>query len=166
MHVLNVHERTWDSPVEQVERILESLGTNRDVLWPWRTWPSLRFDRPVRLGDETGHGPIRYRIAAYDPGRRIRFQFTAPHGFDGIHEFEVLAPGAGAAGLRHRIQMQTRGLAVVSWLLVIRSLHDALIEDALDNAARACGCAPQRRSWSPWVRILRATCLPRRRPAA
>lgn len=157
MQVLNVHERSWASTVDELGRILDSLGTDHDVLWPRRAWPPVRFDRPPRLGDDTGHGPIRYRIEAYEPARRIRFRFTAPRGFDGTHQFEVLA-----AGLRHRIDMQVRGLAIVPWLLVIRPLHDALIEDALDNAVRASGGVPAARSWSVWVRLLRTILRPSR----
>ena len=157
MEVLNVHERVWSSSAEEVGQVLDSLGTDHDVLWPHKTWPPVRFDRPVRVGDDTGHGPIRYRIEEYEPGRRIRLRFTSPPGFAGTHEFEVLAPRAGTAGLRHRTQLQTRGLALVSWPFVIRPLHDALIEDALGNAERACGGTPPPRRWSLWVRVLRAT---------
>ncbi|UNO43730.1 DUF2867 domain-containing protein [Streptomyces sp. MST-110588] len=38
----------------------------------------MRFDRPLGVGAYGGHGPVRYRVSAYDPGRRIRFDFTSP----------------------------------------------------------------------------------------
>jgi len=50
--------------------------------------------------------------------------------------------------------------------LMIRPLHDALIEDALGNAERACGGTAPRRPWSLWVRILRAAWQLRRRRGA
>jgi hypothetical protein len=42
------------------------------------------------------------------------------------------------------------------WPVAIRWLHDALIEDALDNAERSStGAVGRPRHWSPWVRVLR-----------
>jgi hypothetical protein len=57
--------------------------------------------------------------------------------------------------LRHAIEMEVKGAALLSWALVIRPLHDALLEDALATARASLGMAPRMRPWSPWVRILR-----------
>ena len=156
MKVSNVHERLLAVSADRVGEVLDLLGSDRDMLWPRLHWPAMRLDAPARVGYQTGHGPIRYRVDAYDPGRRIRFRFTAPRGFDGTHEFEVVVHGPCSVSLRHRLDVQTRGIAVLSWPLVIRPIHDALIEDALDNASRACSGAAQNRPWSWWVRLLRA----------
>ena len=44
----------------------------------------------------------------------------------------------------------------VVWPLVIRWLHDAVVEDLFDRAEQALGTGPaQPGRWSPWVRLLR-----------
>jgi hypothetical protein len=126
-----------------------------------------------------GHGPIRYDLETYDPGRRVVFRFRAPRGFDGTHSLQILelseTGGKGGAGrarclLRHEIVMRVWGPARVTWPLVIRPLHDALLEDALDKAERAypCDSEPKRSArWSFRVRVLRALfTLVRRRSAS
>jgi hypothetical protein len=48
------------------------------------------------------------------------------------------------------------GPARLSWPLVFRPLHDALLEDALDNAERqVTGRLQLPARWSPYVRALR-----------
>lgn len=88
-------------------------------------------------------------------GRRVRFRFTAPRGFHGTHGLDVEPVGPSHTRLRHVLEMRTTGRARVSWPLVYRPLHDALLEDALDRAERAVGGAPNPRPWSRWVRLLR-----------
>ncbi len=114
----------------------------------------MRFDRQLSVGAVGGHGPIRYTIEGYEPGQRIVFRFTRPKGFDGIHGLEVLHEGQGAR-LRHFIHMRLRGTARVTWPILFRPLHDALIEDALDKAERSFGLTPVPHAWSFKVRLLR-----------
>ena len=59
--------------------------------------------------------------------------------------------------------MRTRGLATLYWLLAIAPLHDALLEDLLDNAAHQVGAEPAVAPWTASVRTLRAI-LRRRGP--
>ncbi|KUL54792.1 hypothetical protein ADL22_02335 [Streptomyces sp. NRRL F-4489] len=158
MGVCNVHERRLDADRSRVGALLDSLsGGDGDLLWPVRDWPPMEFDGPLAVGAKGGHGPVRYTVAAYVPGAWVRFAFTGPRGFDGFHEFAVLAGGDGRTVLRHTLAMNPRGLARLTWLIVWRPLHDALLEDSLDRAERACGpaAAPAAR-WSPYVRALRA----------
>lgn len=115
----------------------------------------MRFDRPIQPGAIGGHGPIRYTVTSYEPRRRVTFQFTAPRGFVGQHWFEVLPEGEAGALLRHTIDMKLTGSALLSWPLVFRPLHDALVEDALAKAQVAFGEQPRRVRWSAWVRLLR-----------
>ena len=110
---------------------------------------------PARDRRGRGHGPIRYIVEAYTPGRSIRFRFTGPAGFDGGHGLEVVDAGDGTAGLRHTLAMTTRGVAVLSWLVAFRPLHDALLEDALATAQASLGEVPKMQAWSRWVRLLR-----------
>lgn len=115
----------------------------------------MRLDRPLQVGAAGGHGPIRYEVEAYEPGRIVRFRLHAPRGFDGFHEFEIVATGAQQTRLRHVLEMTAHGPARITWPIVFRPLHDALVEDCLDGAARAVGEPPASRPWSLWVRILR-----------
>ena len=155
MRVVNVHERSFRSSPEQAARLLDSLSSPHDLLWPSKHWPRMRLDKPLGLGAAGGHGPIRYSVVAYEPGKKITFQFTSPRGFVGKHWFEVCGNGTSGATLRHTIDMSLVGSALLSWPVAIRPLHDALVEDALTNAQVALGEQPTPVPWSPWVRLLR-----------
>ena len=155
MHVRNVHERCFGVSPTHIGILLDGLGSDDDRLWPSSRWPRMSFDRPLEVGATGGHGPIRYEVEAYEPGRIVRFRFHAPSGFEGFHAFEVVAAGVQQTTLRHALEMTARGPALFTWPVVFRPLHDALVEDCLDAAARAVGEAPASRRWSVWVRILR-----------
>lgn len=165
MRVVNIHERRFRSSPESAARLLDSLSSPQDALWPSQHWPRMRLDRPLALGATGGHGPIRYSVVAYEPGKRIAFEFLSPRGFVGKHWFEVSGDGASGATLRHTIDMSLVGTALLFWPLAIRPLHDALVEDALTNAQIALGEPPTPVPWSPWVRLLRRV-VGRRAPAA
>lgn len=155
VRVVNVHERKFRCGPEQAAQLLDSLASPGDRLWPSQHWPRMRLDRPLGLGATGGHGPIRYSVIAYEPGKRVTFEFKSPRGFVGRHWFEVLGHEPNGAVLRHTIDMSLEGAARLSWPLVIRPLHDALVEDALTNAQVALGEPPTPVPWSAWVRVLR-----------
>lgn len=155
MKVLNIHERQLPVPVARAGMLVDSLSSLNDSLWPRRIWPAMTFDRPLGVGAVGGHGPIRYVVESYAPGRSIRFRFTAPKGFDGCHGFELVAAGTRTCILRHTLEVTACGPAQLSWPLVFRPLHDALIEDALALAEASLGQTPTVRRWSMWVRLLR-----------
>jgi hypothetical protein len=155
--LLNVHQRELRTSQDRLGELLDQLAGPADPLWP-RRWPPLRLDRPLAVGATGGHGPIRYTVADYQPGRRVVFRFERPTPLDGTHALEVLPGSApGTAVLRHAISGWLLGVTGrVGWPLVIRWLHDALIEDLLDRAASAVGDPPARRArWSRWVRLCR-----------
>ena len=156
MSVRNIHERLLPAPPAQVGALLDTLATPGDALWPHQRWPAMRLDRPLAVGAIGGHGPIRYTVEAYEPGRLVRFRFTRPLGFFGTHAFVVEREGTAGTRLRHELLMRTSGAARLSWPVVFRPMHDALIEDAFDRAAVATGHAPTAPAWTPWVRFLRA----------
>lgn len=163
MRVLNVHQRELAASPEAVGRLIDRLGSEEDAIWPDPNWPPMRLDRPLQAGAAGGHGPIRYVVEEYAPGRRVVFRFTAPRGFVGTHRFEVEPTMAGSL-LCHVLEMEATGAARLSWPLVFRPLHDALIEDALDRAQRARGREPARAArWSLYVRFLRFLLRRRRR---
>jgi len=115
----------------------------------------MRFDRPLAPGAVGGHGPIRYVISHYVPGRWIRFTFIGPRGFDGFHEYAVCTEDRRTV-LRHTLAMHVRGPARLTWPLVFRPLHDALVEDSLDRAEQATtGGIARPTRWSRYVRLLR-----------
>jgi len=153
--VVNVHERVIPASVDAVGRMIDTLGSAGDVVWPTERWPALKLDRPLQVGAAGGHGPIRYRVEAYEPGRSVRFRFLSPEGFVGTHGFDVEDAGEGASQLRHIIEMRTVGMAVLNWSLVIRPLHDALLEDALVKVEGAFRDVGPPRAWSRRVVFLR-----------
>jgi hypothetical protein len=155
MRVRNIHERFLPAPPSRVGTLLDALATPADPLWPHSRWPALRLDRPLAVGAVGGHGPIRYTVEAYEPGRHVRFRFTGPSGFLGTHAFLVEPTPDGTTRLRHELLMRTAGWARLTWPVVFRPLHDALIEDALDRAALASGVPAAAPAWSPWVHVLR-----------
>jgi hypothetical protein len=57
--------------------------------------------------------------------------------------------------LEHRVEVRLQGRARVTWPLLWRPMHDALVEDALSCAETALGLPPSPRPWSPYVRVLR-----------
>jgi hypothetical protein len=154
MHVRNVHERRFPT-TGLVGSLIDSLASEQDALWPTDSWPRMKFDRPLQVGAVGGHGPIRYVVEAYHPQESIRFRFTGPRGFDGTHGYEVDASDAETVVLRHTLEMTTRGPAVLSWPLMFRPLHDALIEDSLATAEASLGYPPTLQPWSRWVRFVR-----------
>lgn len=161
MRVLNVHQRVLPVPVATVGALLDTLASADDRLWPHAAWPRMHLDGPLAVGARGGHGPIRYRVEQYEPGRSVRFRFEQPRGFEGYHALVVEARGANACSLRHELAMRTHGSALLSWPFVYRPLHDALLEDALDRAQRSLATLPRPAQWSWWVRVLRALLAPR-----
>jgi hypothetical protein len=153
--VLSIHERKLPVPAREAGALLDGLSSPRDRLWPRDAWPSMQLTPDLRVGARGGHGPVRYEVETYEPGRRVRFRFSAPRGLKGFHEFEVLPSGAGCV-LRHLLEARLEGLARLSWPLIYSPLHDTLLEDALDRAESALGTgAGRRESWSYRVRLLR-----------
>lgn len=155
MIVLNIHERVLDAPATKMGALVDGLASANDLLWPIDRWPAMRFDRPLGVGGSGGHGPIRYTVESYAPGRSVQFRFTKPQGFVGVHRFELEPLDAGRTQLRHVIEMRATGLTWLAWALAIRPLHNALLEDALDRAEVFTGKQLPQRKWSLWVKFVR-----------
>jgi len=155
MKVLNIHERELKADYEQAAKLIDSLSSGDDLIWPNQCWPRMKFDRPLSVGAKGGHGPIGYVVEAYKPGQSIKFCFTSPKGFNGFHKFDVVKNTHQPVLLRHTIEMELKGAALLTWPLIIQPLHDALLEDALSTAQASLGMAPRMKPWSPWVKIIR-----------
>jgi hypothetical protein len=154
--VLNIHERALPASEETVGALIDSLGRENDRLWP-PGWPPVHFERPLAVGVAGGHGPVRYVVSHYVPGRWVRFSFTGPRGFHGFHEFTVERLGDNRAVLRNTLVLHARGVRWLAWPLFFRPLHDALFGHALDRAEQAVtGHVARPVEWSRYVRMLRA----------
>ncbi len=163
MRILNVHERRIAAPPVAVGEIVATLGSSGDRLWPGApagAWPPMHLDRPLAVGARGGHSRVRYHVASYVPGRSVRFEFDddgMTRGLRGEHRFEVEPRGAETI-LRHVIEADTIGAAATArWMLLLRPLHDALMEDALDRAEMGLtGRVARPAMWGAWVRFLSA----------
>ncbi len=158
MKVYNVHERHFQARPEEVGVLIDSLAGPDDMLWPREQWPAMEFDTGLRPGALGGHGPIRYHVADYIPGERVVFRFDDSGligGFDGRHLFEVV-PRRGHVVLRHIVDAKCSFKLWLKWQLLVGPLHDALLEDSLDQAAsRLTNGAAKSSRWGPRVRFLR-----------
>jgi hypothetical protein len=160
MKIVNRHQRQYSAAPAKIGALIDTLASKDDRLWPHFRWPRMHFDRPLGIGAKGGHGAIGYSVENYVPGNSIVFRFRNTHrisrGFEGIHAFFVEPSGHGAR-LVHLIEGEARGRQLLLWPLVIRPTHDALIEDALDCAARALSPAREfPRRLTLRVRLLRA----------
>ncbi len=155
MKVLNIHERTIPAPLSDVQTILSSLATKNDRAWPTKHWPPMQFKNGLALGNDGRHGPIVYRIIEHDPNSKIVFQFQKPRGFHGVHQFDFYQLNASETYLKHTIDINTSFIGTIQWLVAIRWLHDALIEDAFDKIHNHFIDPPRRTPWTFWVKCLR-----------
>ncbi|MEU7227383.1 DUF2867 domain-containing protein [Streptomyces chrestomyceticus] len=149
--VHDVHTRTVQAPAATVGALLDRLAGDDDPLFPVPVWPAMRFDRPLGAGATGGHGFVRYRVTAYEPGRRVRFDF--PEG--GHHAVEVTPLDADSCQVTHVLEDRLRGAKRVAWPLAVYWMHATVVEEMLDNVERAATGtvrAPVRRS--RWVRLL------------
>jgi len=155
MKVINIHSREYPLGSDELGQLVDTLASKNDLLWPHRLWPRMKFDKPLSVSTRGGHGPIRYFVEEYVTGKRVVFRFTAPNGFDGYHGYDVIELEKNKTELRETLEMNTRGLAQISWPLFFRPLHDALIEDSLSYAELRLDLTPTVSSWSWWVKFLR-----------
>jgi hypothetical protein len=132
--VHNVHERELPVPAAEVGRLVDRIGAVDDPLWPSPAWVPVRFDRPRAPG---GHGPVRYHVTGYEPGRRVELTFHPRTGLIGSHTLEVEERGPQACVLRHSLTARPAGTMRLLWPAIVRVCHDTVIEHLLDNAERA-----------------------------
>ena len=151
----NIHIREINAPLPIIGAIINSLASEKDLLWPYEKWLPMILDRPLGVGATGGHGAIKYFVESYEPGQYVRFRFTDPKGFIGTHCFSLKEINSHTVQIKHEINIRLEGSAKFLWPLIIRWLHDALMEDAFDKAESFITSRPINRTWSLWVRVLR-----------
>ena len=158
MKIFNRHDRIIPAEHDAVGSVLNSLSGPEDALWPREVWPPMMLDSALKVGAAGGHGPVRYRVSEYVPGRRVVFQFDRAGlmgGVDGRHYFEVV-PRHGHVIIRHDLEGDCNLGMWLKWTFLVKPLHNTVIEDAFDKVeSRFSGTAVKRSHWGPWVRFLR-----------
>lgn len=155
MKVLNIHKRIIHQPKTKVVELIKTLSTENDKIWPKEKWPAMKFKEGIKTGAKGGHGPIRYSVEKYNPNEVIQFRFSKPYGFNGIHKFEVTELAEEKTEIKHTIDMKTVGKGTLTWVLAIRSLHNALIEDGFDKIENHFSENQKSKEWNFWVKFLR-----------
>jgi hypothetical protein len=155
--MINMQRRVIAAPVTVLGRLHDRLAGPDDPLWPATDGEPIRLDRPLGVGASGGHGPFHYTVVAYEPGLRVRFEFSAGSPLHGYHELWVRPVGRDHAEMVHILVAQARGAMLLLWPLATRWLHQALIAELLDNAERAAtGTVRHPARPSMWVRLLRS----------
>ncbi|MFK7934117.1 MAG: hypothetical protein AB8G22_11460 [Saprospiraceae bacterium] len=155
MNVINIHQRVIPAPVSNILPLIHTLASKEDRVWPKEQWPKMQFKDGLKIGSKGGHGPVRYTISSMADDGSIEFEFSKPNGFLGSHKFELKAINDTATEIKHTIAMRTNLWGSIQWLLAIRSLHDALLEDCFDKIENQFSEQKKKTSWSLWVRMLR-----------
>jgi hypothetical protein len=155
MRVLNIHKRTLNQSKTKVVEIIKTLSTDNDRIWPKEKWPEIKFKGEIQIGAMGGHGPIKYTVEKYNPSEIIQFRFLKPLGFNGIHKFEIQELSSEKIEITHTIKMNTDVNGTFLWIFAIRSLHNALIEDAFDKLENNFTEIHKSSKWNFWVKFLR-----------
>lgn len=155
MQVTNIHKRTISQPKEKVSQLFRTIATNNDLVWPFENWPAMKFKNGLKIGSKGGHGRIRYSIIEFIEGEYIKFQFSKPDGFNGTHELKVESINDKTTEISHIISANLSFKATFFWLLIIRWLHDALIEDAFDKIENYFSDDKKITNHNLWVKLLR-----------
>jgi hypothetical protein len=153
MPIINIHSRHLPASVQEIAQLIASAASKNDRIWPHENWPRIFLDRPIQAGAVGGHGPIRYRISHYAPTERVRFEFT--QGSQGWHELTLQATSACTCILTHTIQTKPTWPFWMAWHLMIRYMHDALIEDLFDKLEAQFQPVKHPNRWNAYVKLVR-----------
>lgn len=155
-NVISIHHRQLACAAQPVGELLDQFDAPCSPLWPYQRWPRDTFDGPMQIGAVGGHGATRYRLERYQPGREALFRFISPHGYQGIHGFQVHQLEDGRSCLVHFTCLHLSPYHRLMWHLMVRWVHDALLGDLLDSAEQhLCGGVHRRRAWKWRVHLIR-----------
>ncbi len=154
MNVINIHKRKINQSKAEIYKLLDTLSTKDDKIWPYEKWPAIRFENGLKVGSAGGHGPIRYTVGSIDYRDGIVFNFTNT-GFNGTHTLKVRELSGSEAEISHTIKMKTSGFAIFYWLFLVKWFHDALIEDAFDKLENHFLSEKKETEHNLWVKFLR-----------
>ncbi len=155
MNIKNIHTRTIKASQNKLIKLLQTLSSDNDCIWPKEKWPAMRFENGLKIGSKGGHGPIRYWIENYTPEEGIQFRFSKPTGFQGFHKLEIQKLTQESTVITHTIAMQTAGKSTWLWLFIIRPLHNALMVDLLNKVENQFSDTQKSTNWNLWVKFLR-----------
>ena len=152
----SIHERILNCPISKAADLIDSFSQRNASLWPSSLWPRGEFNQPLSVGAEGSHGGTRYQVSSYSPGRSIEFEFIHPKSYKGFHRFDLLELGPESTLIRHVVNIKARWIDRIMWRVFISWVHDALIEDAFDEAERtAVGSLTKPKKWPVRVYIYR-----------
>lgn len=129
--VVNRHTRVTHGPFARAAVLLEALGGPEDQIWPADRWVPITLDRGLAVGSRGGHGSVRYAVETAVPGRSVTFRFAPDFPMRGTHRFDVEPLADDRVRWTHTVKV-AGPLSMVSRLILV--LHDALLEDLLDQA--------------------------------
>jgi len=155
MKVLNIHQREYNQQAKEISAILDTLSSRNDRIWPNEIWPPMILNNGLQINSHGGHGPIGYYVSKYHYGEFIEFTFTKPAEFVGSHNFAIKKISEGATQLRHTIDMELTLKGIFIWYFAIKWLHDALLEDCLDNVHNQFNDKKVHTPHNLWVKTLR-----------
>ncbi len=162
--IRNEHLRVTDGDIGRAERLLATLGSPGDLLWPTGRWPAMELDHGLANGSAGGHGSVRYRVIT-SRQRSVVFEMARDSQLEGCHELACRPVGEHEVLWTHRLDLAPTLPAPV--MRVVLALHDGILEDLLDNAeARMAGREPTPRRLSPALRLTRRVYLAGERIAA
>jgi hypothetical protein len=162
MKIINIHQRTINQPKVEIEKLFKTLATKNDLVVDTAKWPPMILDNGIQVGSKGGHGPMKYTVEEFVSGELIKFRFTAPKGFEGFHKIEFTEVKPHFTELKHTIDTNINGFALLTYPLAIRWLHDAFIEDAFDKVENNFTTKKKVSEWSIWVKFLRKISNPKR----
>ncbi len=134
--IRNVHQRRFAAEAATVGALLDRVGSPEDQLWPGERWPKITVPQPITVGDRAGHADIRYVVDEHRPGEALWFRFDPASGLEGRHGLVVELCADGTVSLTHVLEGRAVGKGRIMWPLMIRAMHDQLLEELLDNAER------------------------------
>jgi hypothetical protein len=151
----NIHRRVIRAEPDVLGELIDAIATPDDRLWPVHDTVPLKLEGPVAVGVRGGHGPARYEIVGHQPGRWVRFEFTRPSSLIGFHEFSV-QPHPNGSVFQHLLAARLTPGLWLGYPLLLRPLHNSVIELALDHAELAgAGCVDgEPVTFGPYVRML------------